>query len=62
MPYTHGEFILNKYKVEALIGRGAFAEVYRATHVDLKVPRALKILRKDAPGLGSTEYSASGPR
>ena len=56
MAYQSSEIILKKYRVESLIGQGAFAEVYRAVHLELNAPRALKILRKDAPGLGSTEY------
>jgi eukaryotic-like serine/threonine-protein kinase len=56
MAFTPNDIILNKYRIEALIGRGAFAEVYRATHVDLNVPRALKVLRQGTPGVGSTKY------
>ena len=52
-----GSTLLNKYKLERLLGQGAFAEVYLATHLELRQPRALKILRRDAPGLGSTEYT-----
>ena len=47
----------NKYRIDALIGEGAFAQVYRATHLQLQAPRALKILRHDAPGVGSTEFA-----
>jgi len=57
MPYAPGQIILDKYRIETLVGRGAFAEVYHATHLSLNAPRALKVLRRDAPGLGSTEYS-----
>jgi serine/threonine protein kinase len=56
MPYQPGSQLLNKYRVDALIGEGAFAQVYRATHLQLNAPRALKVLRRDAPGLGSSEY------
>jgi eukaryotic-like serine/threonine-protein kinase len=56
MPYQSGEILLDKYRIEALIGQGAFGEVYRVTHISLNVPRAVKILRRDAPGVGSTEY------
>jgi eukaryotic-like serine/threonine-protein kinase len=56
MRYQPGDTILNKYRIEALIGRGAFADVYRARHLALDAPRALKILRRDAPGLGSSDY------
>ena len=51
-----------KYRIEAFIGQGASARVYRATHLRLKQQRALKVLRRDASttaasGVGSTEYS-----
>lgn len=52
-----GDVILNgKYRIEALAGNGAFAEVYRARHLDLNVLRAIKVLRSDAPGVGSTTF------
>ena len=56
MPYKSGDFLFGKYRIEEIIGKGAFAEMYRAVHLELNTPRALKVLRKDAPGLGSTEY------
>lgn len=56
--FQAGDVILNgEFRLEALIGAGAFAEVYRATHIALKAPRAIKVLRHDAPGVGSTEYA-----
>lgn len=58
MSFQPDDLILNDcYRIEALVGRGAFAEVYRATHLPLNAVRALKVLRRDVPGLGSTEYS-----
>ena len=57
MTYNQGDILLNKYRIEALIGQGAFAQVYHATHLALDAPRALKVLRRDAPGVGSTEYA-----
>ena len=56
MPYNTGDILLDKYRIEEIIGKGAFGEVYRVTHLKLNALRALKVLRKDAPGLGSTEY------
>ncbi|MBC8508362.1 MAG: protein kinase [Chloroflexi bacterium] len=53
MTYQPGEILLDKYRIEALIGRGAFAEVYRATIIKQSKPCALKVLHKDAPGLGN---------
>ncbi len=47
----------DKFRIETLIGRGAFWDVYQARHLALNAPRAIKILRSDAPGLGSSEYS-----
>ena len=57
MPYQPNDTLLNKYRIEALIGRGAFAEVYRVTHLTLNVTRALKIFNRAHPGVGSTEFS-----
>jgi serine/threonine protein kinase/cyclophilin family peptidyl-prolyl cis-trans isomerase len=56
LPYQPGDILLEKYRIEALIGSGSFAEVYLVTHEVLKQPRALKVLRRDAKGIGSTDY------
>jgi serine/threonine protein kinase len=32
--FNNGEILLDKYRIEALLGQGAFAEVYRVTHLD----------------------------
>jgi serine/threonine-protein kinase len=37
--------ILDKYRIEALLGTGGFAAVYRATHLLLRLPVAIKLLR-----------------
>ncbi len=37
--------ILDKYRIESLLGTGGFAAVYRATHMLLRVPVAIKLLR-----------------
>jgi serine/threonine protein kinase len=57
VPYQPGQEILNhKYRIERLIGQGAFGEVYLVTHLGLNVRRAVKVLRRDAPGIGSTDF------
>lgn len=58
MSLSSGDLILNgQYRIERLIGRGAFAEVYLARHLRLDVLRAVKVLRRDMDGVGSTTYA-----
>ncbi len=37
--------VLDKYRIERLVGQGGFAHVYRATHLLLNMPVALKVLK-----------------
>ena len=62
MPYKPDDILLNKYRVESHIGRGTFGEVYHVTHLKLKVPRAVKIMRRDAPGIGSQDFQKARER
>ena len=53
-----GDTILNhKYRIERQLGQGAFARVYLARHLALDVERAVKIVSRDAPGVGSSLFS-----
>jgi hypothetical protein len=54
---SHG-LLLGKCRMERLPGEGAFAQVCLATHVQFNASRAIKVLRRDAPGVGSTEYDS----
>ncbi len=56
MTFTPGDILLGKYRIDRFIGAGAFAEVYQATHLRLNAVYALKVLRRDESGLGSSEY------
>jgi serine/threonine-protein kinase len=49
LPVRHGEILLGKYRVEAIIGSGGMGLVVRATHLQLDQPVALKFLRLQAP-------------
>ena len=40
--------VIDKYRIEQLVGTGGFALVYRATHLLLHMPVAIKLLRKKA--------------
>ena len=39
--------VIDKYRVEELLGTGGFAAVYRATHLLLRIPVALKLLKPE---------------
>lgn len=63
MQLQPGTLILNgKFRIRRRLGGGASAEVYEATQVGLDAPRALKILRRDLPGVGSTEVTEYAAR
>jgi len=56
MTLSYGQLILNnKYRIEVLLGRGAFTRVYRAMNLELNVLRALKILHRNEPEIGNAE-------
>jgi eukaryotic-like serine/threonine-protein kinase len=43
-----GRLIDNKYQIEELIAKGGAGSVYRATHVQLNVPMALKVMHSNS--------------
>ncbi len=46
--YEPGTVVLNKYRIEKLLGRSGNCEVFQVTHTILDAPWALKVLRKTA--------------
>ena len=56
------DLLLDKYHIEKTLGQGAFGEVYLVTHRVLGVARAVKVLKRDTPGLGSRDYSEAQAR
>ena len=51
-----GDNLFSKYRVEGLLGAGTFTEVYLARDLQINNLRAIKVLRRDIPGFGETEY------
>ncbi len=49
--FSAGTVLLGKYRIERLLGKGGFAEVYLATHLHLQAPRALKIVTQSTQRL-----------
>ncbi|MBI5610250.1 MAG: serine/threonine protein kinase, partial [Deltaproteobacteria bacterium] len=45
--FRAGTVVGDRYKVEQLLGRGGFGDVYRAVHIGTHEPVALKVLRPD---------------
>jgi len=45
-----------KYRIEVTIGQGAFGQVYKTWDMTLNRTVAVKELRRDAPGMGSTTF------
>ncbi len=43
-----------KYRIEGTIGQEAFGQAYKAWDTTLNRPVAVKELRRDTPGMGST--------
>lgn len=52
----------SNYLVERLLGEGAYGEVYLATHVHLKIPRALKVLLGTLNATGIAEFTKEAQR
>jgi len=49
-PIGVGTVLAGKYRIEALIGRGGMGSVWRAHHLGLSAPVAIKLLDFDGPG------------
>ena len=42
-----GQVLDERYRIEALIGEGGMGRVYRAWHLELRAPRAVKVMRRE---------------
>ncbi|GAP21829.1 protein kinase domain-containing protein [Leptolinea tardivitalis] len=54
--YSENDIVAKNYRIDRSVGRGAFGEVYLATHTGLNGKRAIKVLFRDSVGLGSSDY------
>jgi len=57
-----GTLILGRYQILRKIGQGGFAEVYLALHQQQQTLLALKVIRRDAPGMGERVFRESRER
>ena len=55
--YQAGEIVLGRYQILKKIGQGGFGEVYLAKHLQLKSFCALKVLRRDLPGMQENYFN-----
>ena len=46
MTFAPGDTLLDKYRIETLLGQGSYGQVYLVTYLPLNQPRALKVLRR----------------
>ena len=60
--FSPGDTLLDKYIIQSLLGQGSFGEVYLVKHTVLQVQRAVKVLKHDAPGVGSTLFGDAQAR
>ena len=60
MIYQPGDILLDKYRIEALIGQGAFGDVYHVTQ--LKQAHAIKVLRRDMGGISTEAFRKTAER
>lgn len=47
----------HKYQFDRQIGAGAFGKVFLVTHLELNTKRALKVISRNAPGIGTASFN-----
>lgn len=54
--YPPGTILYENYRVEAFLGRGSSGDVYKVTHLALNTLRAIKVFRRDTPGISANRF------
>ena len=57
MKLSSGAVLFGKYRIERLLGKGGFAQVYLATHLHLRAPRALKVVTRTHGSPGTSRLN-----
>ncbi len=47
MTYQFGDLVLDKYKVEIILGQGAYGDLYRVSHLGFVGQRAIKVFNRN---------------
>ena len=56
--FKPGNPLFDIYRIDRLIDTGTYGEVLLVTHLQQNAPRVVKILQRDAPGMGSSMFQA----
>lgn len=56
MTYQFGDLILEKYRVEVILGQGAFGDVYRVSNQETDAPRVVRVYNRHDPSRKKTSF------
>jgi len=62
MSYQSGELLLDKYRIELLLGQGTCGEVYRIINAEIQTTRAIKIQNRNTAGIRNPDFEKTRQR
>ena len=62
MSYQSGELLLDKYRIELLLGQGTCGEVYRVFNTEIQTTRAIKIQNRHSAGIRNPDFEKARQR